>query len=83
MANINIPELNSAGADLFSDSESFISELADNEFSGILGGFYVDTLDDWCGTTKITRTVTFPTKTIVDISFQVEDNLVINQVLPR
>ncbi len=39
MAKINISDLNPAGADLFLDSESFMSELTDEELYLTKGGF--------------------------------------------
>lgn len=79
MASIKISELNPTGADLFADSESFMTELSDNDFSEVVGGYYFDTIDgDWCGTTRITLTrTTFPTRTISDIS--IATSLVVNQ----
>ena len=38
MANITISDLRPAGADLFSDSESYMHDLTDNELSGTQGG---------------------------------------------
>jgi hypothetical protein len=38
MANITISDLRPAGADLFSDSESYLHELTDSEMLGTLGG---------------------------------------------
>ncbi|MCA2624913.1 MAG: hypothetical protein DWQ53_19680 [Microcystis flos-aquae DF17] len=38
MANITISDLRPAGADLFSDSESYMHELTDSETLGTLGG---------------------------------------------
>jgi hypothetical protein len=39
MASIKISDLRPAGSDLFSDSESYISELGDSELNIINGGF--------------------------------------------
>ena len=41
MANITISELRPAGADLFSDSESYLHELTDSEMLDTLGGWFV------------------------------------------
>ena len=38
MANITISELRPAGADLFSDSESYLTDLTGAETLGTLGG---------------------------------------------
>jgi hypothetical protein len=38
MATINISDLRLTGSDLFSDSESYMNELSEGEFSGVLGG---------------------------------------------
>ncbi|MBN3905577.1 MAG: hypothetical protein HWQ35_03030 [Nostoc sp. NMS1] len=38
MASIKIYDLNSAGSDLFRDSESYMNELGDGELSAINGG---------------------------------------------
>lgn len=38
MANITISELRPAGADLFSDTESFFNELTEQEIGDVLGG---------------------------------------------
>ena len=38
MANINVSELSVVGSNLFSDSESFMAELTDQEFNTITGG---------------------------------------------
>ena len=38
MANITISELRPAGADLFSDSESYLTDLTGSETLGTLGG---------------------------------------------
>jgi hypothetical protein len=38
MATINISDLHSTGADLFSDSESYMNELTENELFGVNGG---------------------------------------------
>lgn len=38
MSTINIYDLRPTGTELFSDSESYMSELGDNEFDGIYGG---------------------------------------------
>ncbi len=84
MASITISELNPTGTDLFSDSESFISDLTDHDFSSVMGGYF-DTIDgDWCGTTKVTRTITsFPTRSIGNsILLDRSDLVVVNQVLP-
>ncbi len=48
MANINIDNLDLNGNDLFNDSESFITELDDNEES-IVGGYYY--YPGYCGDT--------------------------------
>jgi hypothetical protein len=39
MANITISELRPAGADLFSDSESYLNDLNDNELDNVAGGW--------------------------------------------
>jgi len=41
MANITISDLRPAGADLFSDSESYMHELTDSEMLDTLGGWRV------------------------------------------
>lgn len=38
MANIQVSELKPIGTDLFSDSESFMADLTDQEFSHVTGG---------------------------------------------
>jgi len=38
MANITISDLRPAGADLFSDSESYLTDLTESEMLGTLGG---------------------------------------------
>ncbi|MFO7029924.1 hypothetical protein B9T07_07680 [Limnospira fusiformis CCALA 023] len=38
MANITISDLRPAGADLFSDSESYLQDLTDQEMTDALGG---------------------------------------------
>ncbi|AKE64121.1 hypothetical protein MYAER_1771 [Microcystis aeruginosa NIES-2549] len=38
MANITISDLRPAGADLFSDSESYLTDLTDSEMLDTLGG---------------------------------------------
>ena len=38
MATINISDLRPTGSDLFSDSESYMSELGDNELGSVKGG---------------------------------------------
>ncbi|WP_287275472.1 MULTISPECIES: hypothetical protein [unclassified Okeania] len=38
MANINISDLNPAGADLFLDSESYLNDLTEGEMTNTLGG---------------------------------------------
>ena len=38
MASIKISDLRSAGSELFFDSESYMSDLADNEFDSVNGG---------------------------------------------
>jgi hypothetical protein len=38
MANINISDLDAIGSDLFSDPESFLSDLSDNELGKVNGG---------------------------------------------
>jgi hypothetical protein len=38
MANITISDLRPAGADLFSDSESYLTDLTESETLGTLGG---------------------------------------------
>jgi hypothetical protein len=79
MASIQISELHPTGSDLFADSESFLTDLGDNDFSGVMGGTDVsDTLWDWCTTT---RTIT--SRTILSrISFETINpigDVVINQ----
>ncbi len=39
MANINISDLNPAGADLFLDSESYLNDLTEGEMANTLGGW--------------------------------------------
>lgn len=39
MANISISDLSPAGSDLFTDFNTFLRDLDDNEFSEITGGF--------------------------------------------
>ena len=39
MANINISDLGSAGADLFLDSESYLNDLTEGEMVNTLGGW--------------------------------------------
>lgn len=81
MASIQISELNPSGADLFSDPESFINDLTDNDFSGVAGGYF-DPLDgDWCGTTKITRTITSLTTGPIGTIILDRGVLAVNQVL--
>ncbi len=41
MANINISDLRPAGADLFSDSESYLHDLTEGEMMNALGGWHV------------------------------------------
>jgi hypothetical protein len=74
MSNISISNLHSAGSDLFSGDENFMTEMSENDFASITGG--MDTpATDWCTTTRPTviytrtdpiLTVTFtpPIKTI-------------------
>ena len=38
MANIKINDIKPAGADLFADDESLLTELKDNEISAVFGG---------------------------------------------
>ncbi|OPH10523.1 hypothetical protein [Cylindrospermopsis raciborskii] len=38
MANITISDLRPAGADLFSDSESYLNELTESEINSNIGG---------------------------------------------
>ena len=38
MANIKINDIQPAGADLFADDESLLTELKDNEISAVFGG---------------------------------------------
>lgn len=51
MANIEINELKPAGAELFSDSEGFMTELSDSELDNINGGgvLYTRTTAYNCG----------------------------------
>jgi hypothetical protein len=44
MANISILNLNPSGSDLFSDHESYMTELADRELEHVNGGFWVSTM---------------------------------------
>ncbi|MEA5598444.1 hypothetical protein [Rivularia sp. UHCC 0363] len=44
MANIQISNLYPAGTELFKDSESFMTELVDNELSSINGGIRTPSL---------------------------------------
>ncbi|WP_424100629.1 hypothetical protein [Moorena producens] len=39
MANIEVNDIKPAGADLFEDSQSFLTELKDDEFNKIVGGW--------------------------------------------
>ncbi|WP_157162562.1 hypothetical protein [Cylindrospermum stagnale] len=39
MANLKIDELQSAGTELFEDSESFLNELNSNELANAVGGY--------------------------------------------
>ncbi|MBC1197395.1 hypothetical protein H0901_19600 [Microcystis aeruginosa BLCCF158] len=41
MANITISDLRPAGADLFSDSESYLKDLTDREMTDTLGGGFM------------------------------------------
>lgn len=45
MANITVSDLSSIGSDLFSDSESFLSDLVEGEFGRIQGGLIPFTSD--------------------------------------
>lgn len=38
MATINISDLNPVGLELFSESESYMNEISEGEFTGIQGG---------------------------------------------
>jgi hypothetical protein len=38
MSTINIYDLNPAGSDLFSDSESYMNEMSEGELTHVLGG---------------------------------------------
>lgn len=38
MANININDIEPAGAELFADSEGFLNELNEDEINNVLGG---------------------------------------------
>ncbi len=70
MSKININDLQSTGADLFSDSESFLDELRSDELGNVAGGAFapsatisqptvVNPLTTTLGTTIIqTRTLT-------------------------
>lgn len=49
MANIEINELKPAGAELFSDSEGFMTELSDSELHNINGGKFTRTWAATCG----------------------------------
>jgi|GEM_PF-3124480 len=49
MANIEINELKPAGAELFSDSEGFMTELSDSELHNINGGAFTSTWAQNCG----------------------------------
>lgn len=55
MSNISISNLSPTGSELFAGDENFMSELSENELASIAGGF--DWEGDWCGTTKLTRTI--------------------------
>jgi hypothetical protein len=44
MANINISDLNAIGSDLFSDPESFLSDLSENGLENVIGGRMIITL---------------------------------------
>ena len=50
MANINIENLDLNGSDLFKDSESFITELSDDNEQAIIGGCW---FTGGCGLTQI------------------------------
>ncbi|MBW4570961.1 MAG: hypothetical protein KME31_23945 [Tolypothrix carrinoi HA7290-LM1] len=42
MATIKINNLNAAGSELFSDSESFLNDLTENEIENLIGaGWYI------------------------------------------
>jgi hypothetical protein len=67
MANISIFNLSSAGSDLFSGDENFMSEISENDFASITGG--MDTpATDWCTTTRTTVIYT-KTNTILTGTF--------------
>ena len=48
MANIIISELRPAGSDLFNDSESFMSDLTDQDTGTIIGGIIIITKTAVC-----------------------------------
>lgn len=48
MASIKIFNLHSAGSELFKDSESFMTELVDNELGSINGGKGIVQYSPWC-----------------------------------
>lgn len=48
MASIQISNLYPAGSNLFSDSESFMDELVDNELGSINGGVGTTPNSPWC-----------------------------------
>ncbi|NCQ93584.1 MAG: hypothetical protein GPI94_23755 [Microcystis aeruginosa LG13-03] len=57
MANITISDLRPAGADLFSDSESYLTDLTESETLGTLGGAGSITVC-WEGKTTRWRSIT-------------------------
>lgn len=48
MASIKISNLCPAGSELFEDSESFMTELVDNELGSINGGIGILPYSPWC-----------------------------------
>ncbi|MGK7943527.1 MAG: hypothetical protein AB4058_03575 [Microcystaceae cyanobacterium] len=48
MANIKVNEINPAGSELFSDSESFMTELDNAELTSINGGLGVTSMTGPC-----------------------------------
>lgn len=48
MASIKISSLYPAGSELFKDSESFMTELVDNELGSINGGIGIVQYSPWC-----------------------------------
>jgi bacteriocin-like protein len=73
MSDLNINDINSTGAELFADSESFLQELSDDEMMNISGGLMVASTESrGCGSVTsnetsgvsigCTRSTPYPTK---------------------